>query len=285
MSRSLNTGAGAVQRFRHCSGRTLEKREKSETQMTGMSSGRESGKQRYTEGVKPGSLRSLCSSSRRQDNCCVQHLRRPACTARWLTSSPVLRAAPQFVRSGTVTAARAGIYPGLLLVVTVCGCAQEMTDQPRVEAYERSEVFSNKMGMRAPVEGTIARGELPADTPMQTGQEDGETVDDFPIPVTDSLIRRGRDRFEIFCAHCHGSGGEGNGIIIKRGFPEPPTFHSERLETAGDGRLFSVITNGFGRMPAFGTRINPRDRWAIIAWVRKLQRTAESDSTTTDSSS
>ena len=158
-----------------------------------------------------------------------------------------------------------------LFVCLASGCVQEMSNQPRVDTYEPVAFFADGQSVRGPVEGTIARGQLPEDSARETGREAGELVDRIPIDVTAALMQRGQKRYGIFCDHCHGPAGDGDGMVVQRGFPAPPSYHIERLQQAPAGHLFGVVTKGHGRMPAFGRRIDPPDRWAIIAYVRALQ--------------
>jgi mono/diheme cytochrome c family protein len=154
---------------------------------------------------------------------------------------------------------------------TLSGCIQEMANQPRAEAYESNAFFPDGLASRPQVEGTIARGQPWEDTPELTGKTDGKPVDRIPVAVTSELVRRGQERFNIFCSHCHGRSGYADGMVVQRGFPAPPSYHIDRLRDEPDGRLFDVITNGLGRMPAFGSRIPPADRWAIASYIRALQ--------------
>jgi mono/diheme cytochrome c family protein len=166
------------------------------------------------------------------------------------------------------------------------GCQQEMANQPRYEPLEASEVFDDQRSSRLPVPGTIARGKLQLDDAFFTGKVDGELVRELPERALAGrtmaeLLTRGRERYGIFCTHCHGhvGGGMGGsevmldavGMVVKRGFPAPPTYHQERLRQAPLGHFFDVITNGLGRMAAHGYLIPPEDRWAIAAYIRALQ--------------
>jgi mono/diheme cytochrome c family protein len=161
-----------------------------------------------------------------------------------------------------------------------------MADQPRYEPLEASAAFENGMSSREPVPGTVARGQLQLDEPFFTGKRDGQLLTELPARAMDGtdmaqLLERGQQRFGIFCSHCHGhvGGGIGGsdemrqlvGMVVMRGFPEPPTYHQDRLRDAPIGHFFDVITNGFGRMPAHGYMIPPRDRWAIAGYIRALQ--------------
>lgn len=160
---------------------------------------------------------------------------------------------------------------GILCTLLVSGCVQQMEDQPRVDTLEASRFFDDGISYQPPIPGTIARGELPDTTPLATGTSEGKPITEFPLEVDRALLLRGQERYKVFCTHCHGPVGDGNGFVVQRGFPVPPSYHIDRLREAPLGNLFAVITNGHGRMPAFGRRIPPRDRWAIIAYVKSLQ--------------
>ena len=156
-------------------------------------------------------------------------------------------------------------------VVFFSGCIQQMADQPRVDVWEPNEVLLQNESMRKPVEGTVARGQLPMNDPLLQGTRNGKPVETFPNAVDADTLDRGRQRFAIFCTPCHGATGDGLGSVVERGFPRPPSYHTDRLRDAPAGHLFDVITNGIGRMPRFSDRIPPRDRWAIAAYIRALQ--------------
>jgi mono/diheme cytochrome c family protein len=151
------------------------------------------------------------------------------------------------------------------------GCVQEMADQPRVETMEESRFFRDGQGVRHQVPGTVARGQVWERTPFTTGRRGGELVETIPMEVDAKLLATGRKTFGIFCSHCHGPAGYGDGMVVQRGFAKPPSYHIERLRTAPDGHLFRVISDGFRLMPRFKERISPHDRWALIAYIRALQ--------------
>lgn len=157
------------------------------------------------------------------------------------------------------------------LLTTVCGCWQDMADQPRLEPLEPSTFFRDGEASRPAVPGTVARGHLWTDPAFEFGQLDGQAVERIPIAVNAELLDRGQQRFNIFCSQCHDRVGSGLGMVVRRGFPAPPTFHDDRLREVRDGYIFDVISNGFGRMPALSEQIRPQDRWAIVAYVRALQ--------------
>ncbi|WP_437201415.1 c-type cytochrome [Planctomicrobium sp. SH664] len=162
--------------------------------------------------------------------------------------------------------------PAILGMSLMClGCVQEMANQPRVDVMEPNPVFQEIPETREPVPGTIARGRNIEVNAFTTGKDGNELVTKIPAPVTEELIKRGQSRYGIFCQHCHGPAGNGDGMVVQRGFPAPPSYHSERVRSLSDGKIFQSITEGFGRMPALGKRISLEDRWAIVAYVRALQ--------------
>lgn len=160
---------------------------------------------------------------------------------------------------------------GCFLALLMSGCTQQMEDQPRVDTLEASLFHESGISYQPSVPGTIARGELPDASPFATGNSENKPITEFPIELDHTLLSRGQERYKIFCSHCHGPIGFGNGMVVQRGFPVPPSYHIDRLRDLPLGSMFGVITNGHGRMPAFGRRIPPRDRWAIIAYVKALQ--------------
>lgn len=146
-----------------------------------------------------------------------------------------------------------------------------MHDQPKYIPLRQSPFFGDERSARPLVQGTVARGMLHADTWLETGKVSGQDATAFPFPIDAAVMARGQERFDIFCSPCHGRAGLGDGMIVRRGFRRPPTFHQDRLRNAPVGQLFDVITNGFGAMPDYASQIPPQDRWAIIAYVRALQ--------------
>jgi mono/diheme cytochrome c family protein len=162
-----------------------------------------------------------------------------------------------------------------LLVVAACAflaaCRQDMHDTPRYEPLEASTFFADGRGSRMLVANTVARGTLREDEHLYQGKIDGALTDTFPMPVTADVMARGRERFNVFCAPCHGRTGQGNGMVVQRGFRAPPSFHDERLRTAPVGYFFDVQTNGFGAMSDYAAQVPVADRWAIAAFIRALQ--------------
>ena len=158
------------------------------------------------------------------------------------------------------------------LVVLMCAaCRQDMHDQPKYTAYKPSDFFADQRSARPLVEGTIAQGHLNEDELLYTGRVGGQPATMFPFAVDDALMRRGRERYDIFCSPCHGLTGEGDGMVVQRGYRRPPSFHVDRLRQAPPGHVYDVMTNGFGAMPDYAAQIPVRDRWAIAAYMRALQ--------------
>ena len=148
-----------------------------------------------------------------------------------------------------------------------------MDDQPKYEAMEESRFFSDKSSMRPPVPGTIAQDALSINNNFYLGKDDlGKYIKSIPLPMTFGLLQRGRERFDIYCAPCHGAAGDGTGIIVKKGYMPPPTFHQQRLYDVEDGYIFEVISKGIRIMPTYGHQVAVSDRWAIVAYIRALQR-------------
>jgi Cytochrome C oxidase, cbb3-type, subunit III len=167
-------------------------------------------------------------------------------------------------RSGVLVAA-------CLTLLVASGCNQMMNDEPRYKPLAASDFFADGQSARPQVEGTIARGHLRLDRAFYTGKSNGVLVSALPVPVTRDLLVRGRERFDIFCSPCHGRLGNGDGVVVERGFRSPPSYHIDRLRTAPVGHFFDVMTNGFGAMASYASRVPPADRWAIAAYIRALQ--------------
>jgi mono/diheme cytochrome c family protein len=160
---------------------------------------------------------------------------------------------------------------GALAFLALTACRQDMHDQPRYKPLAESEFFTDHRAARPMVEGTVARGHLRIDEARYTGKIGGEDIDQFPIPIAKADIERGQTRFNIYCTPCHGRVGDGNGMVVLRGFRQAATFYSDKLERAPVGHYFDAITNGFGAMPSYASRILPDDRWRVIAYIRALQ--------------
>jgi hypothetical protein len=153
----------------------------------------------------------------------------------------------------------------------LAGCRQVMNTQPRYSPLQASDFFADGMSARRLVAGTVARGHLRIDEQLYTGKTGNRLADTFPFPVTREVLERGRERFNIFCTPCHGAPGNGDGVVVQRGFRTPPSYHLDRLREAPPGHFFDVITNGYGAMASYAVSVPPRDRWAIIAYIRALQ--------------
>ncbi len=153
------------------------------------------------------------------------------------------------------------------------GCTNDMKDQPRFKPYHETGFFPDGRSERPLIDGVVARGHLDEDTEFYQGKTaEGKLVQKSPVPVTEELLKRGQERFNIYCIVCHGAAGTGDGMVIRRGFkPVPPTFHSDKLRNIEDGHIYDVISHGFGVMQDYAFQIQPADRWAIVAYVRALQ--------------
>jgi mono/diheme cytochrome c family protein len=165
----------------------------------------------------------------------------------------------------------AACVAAMLAVCALAGCRLDMHLQPRYNPYDPSDFFSDGRSARQPVAGTVARGELRIDEQLYTGKVDGKLADTFPFPITANDILRGQQRYNIYCSPCHDYTGSGRGMIVQRGFPPPPSYHIDRLRQAPVGHFFDVMTNGFGAMYSYASRISPEDRWRIAAYIRALQ--------------
>lgn len=146
-----------------------------------------------------------------------------------------------------------------------------MHNQPKYTPLRSSEFFPDGRSARAPVPGTVARGELREDTVFSTGKIGDQFAGQFPIPVTRAVLERGQERYNIYCAPCHARTGNGFGAVVQRGYRRPVSFHDPRLRAAPPGYYFDAMTRGFGAMSDYAAQISPEDRWAIAAYVRALQ--------------
>lgn len=174
--------------------------------------------------------------------------------------------------------AHRGRFPRFLVLsvsaLALASCRQsiDMYNQPRVKPYRASAFFEDGSSARPPVAGTVARGFLNEDAAFYRGMgPDGKFVAESPVPITRALVLRGRERFDIYCSPCHGRTGEGDGMVVRRGFKRPPSLHVDRLRAERAGYFFDVVTNGFGEMNGYAAQVPPGDRWAIAAYVRALQ--------------
>ena len=174
----------------------------------------------------------------------------------------------------------------LLSLLLTAGCRRDMQDQPKIKPLRGTTFFRDGLGSRQPIEGTIPRGYLRSNVEYFTGKKAGaqgnapagaqtnsfpDDIDTFPLPVTQEVVERGRQRYEIFCSACHGFTGNGDGMIVRRGFRRAASFNDDRLRQAPVGHFFDAMTNGWGAMPSYAAQIPVQDRWAIIAYTRALQ--------------
>jgi len=162
------------------------------------------------------------------------------------------------------------MFLAFLGAASLAGCnytlRQDMANQPRQNPLSPSSVFADGRSERQLLENTVARGSIEEDDLFVPKDSDA-----FPLPITMELLQRGQERYAIFCTPCHGLQGDGLGMVAMRGMKHPPTYHQDRLRQAPNGYLYDVVTNGFGAMYGYSAQIPPRDRWAIIAYVRALQ--------------
>jgi len=155
--------------------------------------------------------------------------------------------------------------------LAMIGCRQDMHNQPRYKPLAGTDFFGDGRSARPVAEGTVARGHLRIDKARYTGKEDGMDVTEFPFPITRADLLRGQARFNIYCSPCHSRIGDGNGMVVRRGFRQAASYHTEKLIKAPVGHFFDVMTNGFGAMPSYASRVEPDDRWRIAAYIRVLQ--------------
>jgi mono/diheme cytochrome c family protein len=148
----------------------------------------------------------------------------------------------------------------LAMSLLLAGCDLSMTEQRKLKTYAPTGLWSDKTSARPLPEGVVAQGDVERAAAERT-----------PPPVSEALLARGRDRFDIYCAPCHGLAGDGDGIIVAHGFPRPPSYHVDRLLAAPAQHFVDVITRGYGVMYAYADRVDPHDRWAIAAYIRALQ--------------
>lgn len=161
----------------------------------------------------------------------------------------------------------------LPLLVSLSACRQDMHDAPRYDPFEASTVFAKGSSAQPLVAGTVPRGFLKEDQHLYTGGVNGEFQNTFPFPITREDLDRGEEQFNAYCSPCHGRTGDGNGMVIQRGFPrQPPSLHIDRLRSQMPlGYLFNVMTVGFATMPDYAGQIAVEDRWRIVAYIRALQ--------------
>jgi len=163
---------------------------------------------------------------------------------------------------------------GLLLpaaALALAACAQQMGHQPHVQPLEPSSVFPDRQSARPPVAGTVVSGYTRTNHRLDPIPQFDPNTDSLPFALNADVLQRGRERFDIYCSECHGLAGDGNGIVVQRGFSRPPSYYDPRLRQAPLGHFYDVITNGYGAMASYAAQVEPQDRWAIAAYVRTLQ--------------
>jgi mono/diheme cytochrome c family protein len=191
---------------------------------------------------------------------------------RWLAG---LKPGPATVWSGGPTLVGPGFSRAIMIValssIFTIACRQDMHDAPRYEAFEASTTFADGRASRAAPTGTVARGWLREDEALYTGKVNGQTVETVPFAITHADLKRGQERFNIYCSPCHGRLGDGNGMVVQRGLRQAASYHQDRLRQERIGYFFDVITNGFGAMQGYAEQVPVRDRWLIATYVRALQ--------------
>ena len=228
----------------------------------------------------------------------------------------MLKSNKQQTANSNQQSARSRASFGFLFFAVCCllftaSCRRDMQDQPKMKPYRSTTFYRDGLSSRPRVEGTVPRGFLNEDTEYYTGKKAGRTsgaatsgpqpgatsanatgaaafpddVEVFPLPVTDELVARGRERYDIFCSACHGYTGRGDGMVVRRGFRRAASFHDEKLRAAPVGHYFDAMTNGWGAMPSYSHQISVKDRWAIAAYIRALQLTQPNEQGTAPAAS
>lgn len=167
---------------------------------------------------------------------------------------------------------RWGMVTLTVAIMAISACRRDMQDQPKYLPLQASAFFVNGRASRPVPPNTVARGHLNDTDPFHTGAENGTFLNTIPMPITKPLLERGQQRYNIYCSPCHSELGDGNGMVARRGFKTPASFHNDRLRQAPPGYVFQVISNGYGAMPDYADQIpHVEDRWAIVAYIRALQ--------------
>src|SRR5215217_8109647 len=178
-------------------------------------------------------------------------------------------------RRGAPSPRRAGCGRALPLLFAIAlllaACRPDMMNQPKAKPLSQSDFFSDHANARPIPPHTVERAGARENAAFYTGLTNGTYVTQLPVKLTPELLSRGRERFDVMCAECHDRTGSGNGMVVLRGFPQPPSYHVSRLRDAPIGHFFDVITNGYGVMHSYATLVQPEDRWAIAAYIRALQ--------------
>jgi len=158
-----------------------------------------------------------------------------------------------------------------VLALGLAGCRQDMHNQPKYRGFRENVFFSDLRSARPLVEGVVARDHLDEDPSFYQGAGSAGPLAGNRLGSSAAVLARGQERYNIYCTPCHDRTGSGEGMIVQRGYKQPPSFHDDRLRAMPDGYFFQVMTNGFGTMPTYRTQVNARDRWAIVAYIRALQ--------------
>jgi mono/diheme cytochrome c family protein len=156
-------------------------------------------------------------------------------------------------------------------MLVLAGCRQDMHDQPKFFPQRGTSFYADGRSARPQVENTVARNQLHQDAYFFTGLQNGKEGDGLPIQLTPAVMERGQERFNVYCTPCHSRVGNGDGMIVQRGYRPAGDFHTDRLRNAPLGHFFNVMTNGFGSMPDYAAQLTPEDRWAVAAYIRALQ--------------
>jgi len=159
----------------------------------------------------------------------------------------------------------------LSAILSGCGFRLDMHVQPKLKTYRESDFWGDSRSARPLVEGTVARGELRQDEYFYTGKLNGQDGTQMPFAVTKEVLQRGQQRFNVYCSPCHNYTGDGNGMIVQRGYQRPPAYTEPRLLNAPIGHFYDVISHGYGKMPDYAAQVTPTDRWNIAAYIRVLQ--------------
>lgn len=156
-------------------------------------------------------------------------------------------------------------------VLSTTACRQDMHNQPKYKPFAATNFFDDGRSERPTIDDTVARGQLHLDEARYTGKVNGKDINYFPIQITHADLERGQERFNIYCSPCHGRLGNGHGMVVARGLRQPPSYHDPRLVNAPVGHFFDVMTNGYGAMYSYASRVAVDDRWRIAAYIRALQ--------------
>ena len=158
-----------------------------------------------------------------------------------------------------------------VLLLTLTGCGRNMYEQAKFEEDEPSTFFADGTSSQPLPEGVVSRSRGGIDEVFFTGQDENGLLAEPPLEITQEVLERGQERYNIYCSPCHNYSGNGQGMIVQKGFVQPASFHEERLQASPVGYFFNVITNGYGRMYSYGSRVPPEDRWAIASYIKALQ--------------